>query len=82
MIDSKDEMIATVTAFKFDCNIRGKGGHNARDSPQLDMIKCKHCGWLEDKKETCWKVEENKSKRPEWWIDTAAESADEDEIIH
>jgi hypothetical protein len=44
MIDSKDEMIATVTAFKFDCNIRGKGGHNARDSPQLDMIKCKHCG--------------------------------------
>jgi hypothetical protein len=37
---------------------------------------------LEDKKETCWKVEENKSKRPEWWIDTAAESADEDEIIH
>jgi hypothetical protein len=42
--DSKDEVIATVTAFKFDCNLYGKGRHKARDCPQHDKIKCKHCG--------------------------------------
>jgi hypothetical protein len=41
--DSKDEVIATVTAFKFNCNLCGKGRHKARDCPQCDKIKCKHC---------------------------------------
>jgi hypothetical protein len=74
-------VIVTVTAFKFDCNLCGKGGHKARDCPQHDKIICKHCSQLGHKKETCWKLEANKSKRPEWWMDTAAVSIDDGEII-
>jgi hypothetical protein len=81
MSDSEDKVIAAVTAFNFDCNLCGKGGHKARDCPQRDKIKCKHCSQLRHKKETCWKIEANKSKRPEWWIDTAAVSADDGEVI-
>ena len=33
------------------------------------------------KKETCWNLEGNKSKRPEWWVDTAAASANDGETI-
>ncbi len=45
MSDSNDDVIAAVmTSFKFDCNLCGKGGHKARDCPQCDKIKCKHCG--------------------------------------
>ncbi len=32
--DSKDDVIWTVTAFKFDCNLCGMGKHKARDCPQ------------------------------------------------
>ncbi len=52
-----------------------------RDCPQRDKIKCKHCGQLGCKQETYWKLEANKSKRPEWWIDTAAVSVDDGKII-
>jgi len=30
---------------------------------------------------TCWKVEANKSKRPEWWNDMAVVTADEAELL-
>jgi hypothetical protein len=33
------------------------------------------------KKETCWKIEANQSKRPEWWIDTVAVIADDGMVI-
>ncbi len=45
-----------------------------------DKIKCKHCGQMGHKKETCWKLEA-KSKRPEWWIDMAAVRVDDGKII-
>jgi hypothetical protein len=32
-------------------------------------------------KATCWKLEVNKSKRPEWWTDKAAVTADEGEHL-
>jgi hypothetical protein len=79
--DSKDEVIAISTAFKFDCNLCGRARHKARDCPQHDKIKCKHCSQLEHKKETCSKLEANKSKRPKWWIEMAAVSTDDSEII-
>jgi hypothetical protein len=34
-----------------------------------------------DKKATFWKLEANKSKRPEWWNDMAAATADEAELL-
>jgi len=34
-----------------------------------------------DNKVTCWKLEANKSKRPEWWNDMAAATADEAELL-
>ncbi len=43
MSDSNNKVIATVTAFKCERNLCGKGGHKARDWPQYDKIKCKHC---------------------------------------
>ncbi len=81
MSDSEDKVIAIATAFKFDCNLCGKIEHKARDCPQHDKIKFKHCGRLGHKKETCWKREANKSKRPEWWIDMAAVSADDGKVL-
>jgi hypothetical protein len=47
-----------------------------------DKIKSEHCSQLGHKKETCWKQEANKSKRPEWWMDTVTKSVDDVEIIH
>ena len=80
--DSKDdEVIMATTEFKFSCNLCGKNGHKAKDCPQRDKIKCKHCGRTGHKKATCWKLEANKSKRPEWWTDTAAASADNSEML-
>ena len=80
--DSKDdEAIMATTEFKFSCNLCGKNGHKAKDCPQRDKIKCKHCGQTGHKKATCWKLEANKSKRPEWWTDTAAASADNSEML-
>ncbi len=37
MSDSKDKVIAiaTVTAFKFHCNLCGKGGHKQRTVPSV-----------------------------------------------
>jgi len=32
-------------------------------------------------KATCWKLEVNKSKRPEWWTDMMAVTADEDKLL-
>ncbi len=80
--DSKeDEVIVTATEFKFICNHCGKNGHKAKDCPRRDKIKCKHRGRLGYKKTTCWKLELNKSKRLEWWTDTAAASTDDSEIL-
>ncbi len=42
MSESEDKVIATATAFKFNCNLCGKGGHKARDCPQRNMNKCEH----------------------------------------
>ena len=75
--DSKDDkVIMAATEFKFSCNLCGKNEHIAKDCPQCDKIKCKHCGKSGHKKATGWKLEANESKRPEWWTDTAAGSAD------
>jgi hypothetical protein len=81
MSDSNNEVIATAKSFKFNCNLCGKGGHKAKDCPQHDKIKCEHCHQLRHKKVTCWKLEANKSKRPEWWMDTVAVSIDDGKII-
>jgi hypothetical protein len=32
-------------------------------------------------KETCWKLEANKRKRPEWWTDMVAATVDEGEHL-
>ncbi len=53
MIDSYNNVIATATSFKFDCNLCGKGEHKAKDCPQGDKIKCEHCSQLGHKKATC-----------------------------
>ena len=80
--DSKDnEVIMATTEFKFSCNLCGKNGHKAKDCPQRDKIKCKHCSRMGHKKATCWKLEANKSKRPEWWTDMAAASADNSKML-
>jgi hypothetical protein len=81
MSDSNDKVIATATSFKFDCNLCGKGGHKAKDCPQCDKIKCEYCGQLGHKKAICWKLEANKSKRPEWWMEAVAVSVDDGKII-
>jgi hypothetical protein len=36
---------------------------------------------LGHKKATCWKLEANKGKRPEWWSDMVAVSIDDSKII-
>ena len=41
---SDDEVIPAVTEFKFSCNLCGKSGHKAKDCPQRNKNKCKHCG--------------------------------------
>ncbi len=46
-----------------------------------DKIKCNYCGWLGHKKKTCRKLEVNKSKRPQRWIDMMAVRVDDSEII-
>jgi len=74
-------ILAVVTEFKFSCNLCGKGRHKAKDCPQRNKIKCEHCGRLGHMKVTCWKLEANKSKRPEWWNDMAAATADEGELL-
>ncbi len=78
---SDDEVILAATEFKFSCNLSGKSGHKAKDCPQRNNIKCEHCGRLGHTKATCWKLEANKNKRPEWWTDKAAVTADEDEHL-
>jgi hypothetical protein len=78
---SDDEVTLAATEFKFSCNLCGKGGHKAKDCPQRNKIKCEHCGRLGHTKATCWKLEANKSKRPEWWNDMAAATADEGELL-
>jgi len=77
---SNDEVILAATEFKFSCNLCGKGGHKAKDCPQRNNVKCEHCGRLGHTKATCWKLEANKSKRPEWWNDMAAATADEGKL--
>ena len=67
--------------FKFSCNLCGKSGHKAKDCPQRYKIKCEHCGRLVHMKETCWKLEANKRKRPEWWTDMVAATVDEGEHL-
>ena len=52
-----------------------------KDCPQRNKIKCEHCDRLGHTKATCWKLEVNKSKRPEWWTDMAAVTADEAELL-
>jgi hypothetical protein len=81
MSDSDNKVIATATSFKFDCNLCGRGEHKAKDCPQHDKIKCEHCSQFGHKKATYWKLEANKSNRPEWWMDTAAVSIDDSKII-
>ena len=45
MSDSKeDKVVATVTAYKVNCNLCGTSRHKAEDCPQHHKIKCKHCG--------------------------------------
>jgi len=80
---SDDEVILAATEFKFSCNLCVKGGHKAKDCPQRNKIKCKeHCGRLgHTKRHADWKLKANKSKRPEWWNDMAAVTADEGKIL-
>ena len=70
-----------VTDFKFSCNLCGKKGHKTKDCPQHDKIKWEHCGQSGHKPDTCWKLEVNRSKRPEWWTDMVAASADDSEML-
>jgi len=78
---SNDEVTLAATEFKFSCNLCGKGGHKAKDCPQRNKIKCEHCGRLGHTKETCWKLEVNKSKRPEWWNDMTTVTADKGKLL-
>jgi hypothetical protein len=78
---SDNEAILAVTEFKVSCNLCGKSGHKAKECPQRNKINCEHCGRLGHTKATCWKLEANKSKRPEWWTDKAAVTADEGELL-
>ncbi len=78
---SDDKVILAVTEFKFRCNLCGKSIHKAKDCPQHNNIKCKHCGQLGHMEAACWKLEVNKSKRPEWWTDKEAVTADEDKLL-
>jgi hypothetical protein len=80
--DSKDnKAIMAGSQFKFGCNLCGKNKHKAKDCPQCDKIKCKHCGQTGHTKTTCWKLEANRSKRPKWWTGTAAARADNSEML-
>jgi len=74
-------VILAATEFKFSCNLCGKGGHIAKECPQNNNIKCKHCGQLGHTKAASWKLEANTSKRPKRWNDIAAETADEGEHL-
>jgi len=78
---SNNEVTLAATELKFSCILCGKGGQKAKDCLQCNKIKCKHCGQLGHTKVTCWKLEANKSKRPEWWNDMAAATADEAELL-
>ena len=75
------KLAATEFKFKFSCNLCGKGGHKAKDCPQCNKIKCENCGQLGHTKATCRKLVANKSRRPKWWTDMVAATADEGEHL-
>ncbi len=51
MSDSNNNVIATVTSFKFNCNLCGMGRHKVKDCPQRGKIKCEHCGHWDIRKQ-------------------------------
>jgi hypothetical protein len=72
--DNEDDIALTATSFSFNGNrnICGKQGHEASKCCEKHKIKCEHCGRTGHKKEFCWKLEANKSKRPDWYMDHSA----------
>ena len=83
--DSEDDVALAAVSLVFSgkCNICGKQGHKASECPMKHKIKCEHCGRTGHKKDFCWKLEANKSKRPDWYQDNSAAVCVEveDEII-
>jgi hypothetical protein len=77
--DDEDNVALAATSFLFNgnCNICGKQGHKASKCCEKHKIKCEHCGKTGHKKEFCWKLETNKSKRPDWCQDNSAAACDE-----
>jgi hypothetical protein len=73
--DSKNEDNVTLPARSFsfngNCNICGKQGHKASECCEKHKIKCEHYRRTGHKKEFCWKLEANKSKRPDWYMDNS-----------
>ncbi len=72
--DNEDNIVLAATSFLFNsnCNICGKQGHKASKCCEKNKIKCEHCGRTGHKKEFCWKLEANKSKRLDWYMDNSA----------
>ncbi len=76
-LDSENEdnaaLAATSFLFNGNCNICGKQWHKqASKCCEKHKIKCEHCGRMGHKKEFCWKLEANKSQRPNWYQDNSA----------
>ncbi len=72
--DNEDDITLAATSFLFNgnCNICGKQGHKASKCCEKHKIKDEHCGRKGHKKEFCWKLEANKSKRPNLYMNNSA----------
>ncbi len=71
---NKDDITLAATSFLYNgnCNICGKQGHKSSKCHEEHKMKCEHCRRTGHKKEFCWKLEANKSKRSDWYMDNSA----------